>query len=69
MSVIQGKGRGRGFIDVRETSLRRPGQITAKFQDLTNLINNLALDNLTSHSKVDDIVQEITNSMKDKSLE
>ncbi|XP_008207935.1 uncharacterized protein LOC100679564 isoform X2 [Nasonia vitripennis] len=65
MSV--GRGRGRGFAEVRETTLRRPGQSFApKFSSLVNLIENLTLDETSS--KVDDIAQAINDSIKNNSL-
>lgn len=63
MSV--GKGRGRGFAEVRETTLRRPGQsFASQFSDLINLIENLVVNDITSGAKIDDIVHLILESIK-----
>ena len=68
MSVL-GKGRGRGFAEVRETALRRPGQsFPSKFNDLIKSIDNLSIQDLTSGTKINDIVQIINESSKANSL-
>lgn len=67
MSVLQ-KGRGRGFTDVRDVPLRKPGQLPLKFNDLITLINGLDIKDIISGPKVDDIVQKINEAIKNDSL-
>lgn len=67
MSVVH-KGRGRGFTDVRDAPLRRPGKLPLKFNDLITLIDGLVIQDIISGSKVDDIVTKINEAIKNDSL-
>ncbi|KAJ8674593.1 hypothetical protein QAD02_005855 [Eretmocerus hayati] len=67
MFEFTARGRGRGFV---EAPLRRPGQpLVTKFNDLINLIDNLDIEDLSCQSKVDHLVQNINDSIKNNSLE
>ncbi|XP_058788581.1 uncharacterized protein LOC131662732 isoform X1 [Phymastichus coffea] len=68
MSVI-GKGRGRGFTDVRDAPLRRPGQTNiSKFSDLIDLIDDVCFKDPMFNEKVDKILQMFEHLLKSNSI-
>jgi hypothetical protein len=69
MAVV-GRGKGRGFIKVSETSLRRPGQpLSSKFNDIINLIDNFQISDVVSSSKIEEIAKTVNEALKNNTIE
>ncbi|XP_011493858.1 PREDICTED: uncharacterized protein LOC105359079 [Ceratosolen solmsi marchali] len=69
MAVV-GRGKGRGFAEVRETSLRRPGQpILSKFNDIINLIDNIVISDAISGSGIDEISERVKEALENNTIE